>query len=156
MPYQVTSENRKYTRLAHTPSESIYLTNKGFQTVVSSNVSAVAKQGDVLIVRFHGGATYGYPTSGDRFNDILSAPSKGKWVWRELVRKGVPYYRMGNVNIENDVEDRDMMRPADTMAEALLLSTLVSNEEALTLGIIAGLVLATEINANAENNSRQA
>ena len=160
MPYKVTNEDRKYTRLAHTSDESLYLSRRGLRAVISSNVSAVGYDGDTLIVRFHGGATYGYPNQADRYDDLVSAPSKGKWVWRELRRKGVPYYRQGNINIADDVEDRDMMRPIqdEDMFLGALLSTMFSVDEALNLGIIAGLVLATEINANAEEaeNSRQA
>ena len=160
MPVQVTNEKRRYTRLAHTLDESRMLNDIGFKAVVSSNVSAVAIRGDALVIRFHGGATYEYPGLRDRYTDIMSAPSKGKWVWRELRRKNVAYNRVGDIVIEDDVEDRDLMRedavePDDTL---LLVSTMMSTQTLYELGIIAGLVLATEINANAEEaeNSRQA
>lgn len=160
MPYQVTSEDRKYTRLAHTREESQLLKRKGLRAVISSNVSAIGYDDDVLIVRFHGGATYGYPGQADRYDDLVSAPSKGKWVWRNLRRAKVTYYRMPNINIKDDVEDRDMMKQeVKAMAELALLSTMVPIDDILNTGIIAGLILASEINNNAEEaekTSRQA
>ena len=143
MPELVTSERRKYARYAHTADEARYLTQRGLKPVVSSNVSAVGRDGDVLIVRFHGGATYGYPQSGNMYDDMLSAPSKGKFVWRELRRAGVPYYRMGAVNIVDDIDDRDMMRPEPTVP--LELITMVSLDDVINTGIIARLTLAQMI-----------
>lgn len=152
MPLQVTNEKRKYTRLAHTLPESQMLNDIGFKAVVSSNVSAVAIRGDALVIRFHGGATYEYPGMRDRYTDIMSAPSKGKWVWRELRRKSVAYNRIGDIEIEDDVDDRDLMRedavePDDTL---MLVSTMMSTQTLYELGIIASLTLATMINAEAE------
>lgn len=148
MPEKVISENRKYTRYAHTQAESRYLGNKGLRPVVSSNVSAVGLDGETLIVRFHGGATYGYPQSGNRYEDMLNAPSKGKFVWRELRKTGVPYYRMGNVNIENDIESRDMIVGLLTpLEEIFILSTLVTQTDLINSGIIANLIFAQDINA---------
>ena len=149
MPEKVISESRKYTRYAHTQAESRYLSQRGLRPVVSSNVSAVGLQDGVLVVRFHGGATYGYPASGNRYDDMLSAPSKGKFVWRELRRAGVPYYKMGSVNIENDIESRDMMVGVLTPMEEIniFLSTLVTQQDVINTGIIASLVFAQNINA---------
>lgn len=165
MPLAVISEDRKYTRYAHTQDESKYLRSRGLRAVISSNVSAVGADGDVLVVRFHGGATYGYPGQAERYDELVSAASKGKWVWRELRRSGVAYYRMGNVNIADDVADADLMKPSATqpgMAELLLLSTMIPLDEVNNMGIIAGLVFASIINENTSSereqnkNSRQA
>ena len=155
MPLLVTNEKRKYTRLAHTLDETNLLRDRGFKSVVSSNVSAVAIQGDALVIRFHGGATYEYPGMRDRYTDIMSAPSKGKWVWREIRRKNAPYNRVGDIVIEDDVDDvdgRDLMRedavePDDTL---MLVSTMMSTQTLYELGIIASLALAETINAEAE------
>ena len=151
MPQLVTNEKRKYTRLAHTPIESRTLSSKGFRPVVSSNVSGVAYKGDDLIIRFHGGATYEYPGSGDRYEDILNAPSKGKWVWRELRLKGVPYNKIGNVDLENDVEDRDLMREDAEEPNDItdFLTTMISAEQLLKAGFITDLSVVMLINANA-------
>ena len=155
MPLLVTNEKRKYTRLAHTLDETNLLRDRGFKSVVSSNVSAVAIQGDALVIRFHGGATYEYPGMRDRYTDIMSAPSKGKWVWREIRRKNAPYNRVGDIVIEDavdDVDGRDLMRedavePDDTL---MLVSTMMSTQTLYELGIIASLALAETINAEAE------
>jgi len=151
MPQKALNENRKYQRLVHTEGESKYLARRGFRSVVSSNVSAVAKDGKTLIVRFHGGATYGYPTSGDRYYDMLNASSKGRFVWTELRRVGVPYYRMGAVNIEDDVAPVRTPHEGDggrTLLAALALSTMVAPSDLLSVGIIAGLALVRDINSN--------
>jgi len=122
---------KKYTRLKHTPDERQYLRIKGFVPVVSSNVSAVARDQTKLIVRFHGGATYVYPSSGDKFDDMLNSGSKGRFVWQQLVKPRVPYYKTNNYNIPDDVEDRDMMRPmAETDVE---IDTLVSEQARATV-----------------------
>lgn len=125
------NEDREYTRLKHSDSEVATLRNRGFVPVISSNVSAVARQDEMLIVRFHGGATYAYPTSGDRYEDILSASSKGRWVWRELRRTGVPYYRIGRVTIQDDVDDRDLMR--EGLETDVSVSTIVDRDRAAVI-----------------------
>lgn len=150
MPLLAQGEKRKYNRLVHTESESKYLARHGMRSVVSSNVSAVAKDGETLVVRFHGGATYGYPTSGDRYYDMLNASSKGRFVWTELRRAGVPYYRMGAVNIADDVEP--VHTPHDggggkSLLAALALSTMIAPTDLLSAGIIAGLSLVRDINS---------
>ena len=149
MPIQVSNEKRKYTRLAHTPAESVFLQQQGLRPVVSSNVSAVGVRGNDLIVRFHGGATYAYPGLSGRVDDILSAPSKGKWVWRELRQSGVAYQKTTDVDMAGDVEDkslRDLMRE-DAEAPFEILSTLVRTEDLITLGIMADFQTALLINA---------
>lgn len=149
MPIQVTNEQRRYTRLAHTPGESVFLQQQGLRPVVSSNVSAAGVRDNDLIVRFHGGATYAYSGLADRVNDLLSAPSKGKWVWRELRKAGVAYQRTTDVDMVGDVEDKsllDLMRE-DAQLPIELISTLVSTEELVALGIIADYQSALIINA---------
>lgn len=156
-------EQRKYPRYSHTPAESSRLRSRGFTPVISSNVSAIARDDLTLFVRFHGGATYGYPKSGKLFDDMLGSASKGKFVWNELRRKNVPYYKTSNVNIPDDVEDKDMMKkdamkkrserkPEGSILAGLTLATMVSSEMALEQGIIAGLALAQMINANEAEN----
>jgi hypothetical protein len=114
MPIRIES-NRKYERFRHTTAESKFLASKGFQTVTSSNVSAVGKDKATLLVRFHGGATYGYPKSGSLFDSMLKSASKGKFVWRELIRKKVPYYKTTAKILKNDIDSRDMMKEAEKL-----------------------------------------
>lgn len=153
-------EGRRYQRLEHTGTEINYLTRRGFRAVISSNVSAIAEKDGILYVRFHGGATYAYPDSGDLFEAMVLAPSKGEFVWDKLRRAGVQYYKVGNINLKDDVEDRDLMKPSLTRDEATSLSdlllgavvsTILPSDVVLGLGIIVGLDLASEI-----NESRQA
>lgn len=120
-----------YQRLRHTTDEVRTLRDRGFIPVISSNVSAVGREDGRLIIRFHGGATYAYPNDGDRLQDILSAPSKGRFVWQQLRRRGVPYQKIGNVVIEDDVEDRDLMR--DGVEAQVDISTLVNKDRAATI-----------------------
>jgi hypothetical protein len=120
-----------YQRLRHTTDEVRTLRDRGFIPVISSNVSAVGREDGRLIIRFHGGATYAYPNDGDRLQDILSAPSKGRFVWQQLRRRGVPYQKIGNVVIEDDVEDRDLMR--DDVEAQVDISTLVNKDRAATI-----------------------
>ena len=149
-------DNRKYPRFKHTAAEAKFLASKGFQTVSSSNVSAVGKDKNVLLVRFHGGATYGYPKSGSLFDAMLKSGSKGKFVWRELIRKKVPYYQTTQQILKDDIESRDMMAgigveavanvATATILAGLALATLISNEQVLNSGIIVTLGVAELIN----------
>src|SRR6056297_2375211 len=90
-------------KFEHTQGEERFLITKGFKPVVSSNVSAVGRRDEVLFVRFHGGATYAYPESGNLYQKMINSSSKGKFVWNELRRKNVPYYKTGSVNLKPDV-----------------------------------------------------
>lgn len=119
-------EKRDYQRLLHTEQEEQRLKSKGFETVFSSNVSAIATQEDDLIIRFHGGATYGYSGQAKNYKQIMAAASKGKWVWRFLIRPKVPYYKMGSVNIPDDVESRDMMVKERREVPVAQVTTIVS------------------------------
>jgi len=106
---KLSKENRQYQRYTYTKKEEDVLESKGFEAVYSSNVSAIARDKADLIIRFHGGATYGYTGKGKLYERMMASASKGKWVWRFLIRPNVSYYRAGSVTIPNDVESRDMM-----------------------------------------------
>jgi hypothetical protein len=105
----LSKEDRQYQRYIHTEKEQDVLESKGFESVYSSNVSAIARDKADLIIRFHGGATYGYTGKGKLYERMMAAASKGKWVWRFLIRPRVPYYKAGSVVIPNDIESTDMM-----------------------------------------------
>jgi len=146
MPIRIES-NRKYERFRHTTAESKFLASKGFQTVTSSNVSAVGKDKATLLVRFHGGATYGYPKSGSLFDSMLKSASKGKFVWRELIRKKVPYYKTTQQILKDDIESRDMMADEGVPVKA---------PSDIGLSILAGLALATMMSNNISNTALKA
>lgn len=155
MPVKVIEE-RKYQRYAHTKDERNVLENKGFRTVVSSNVSAIGKSGDNLIVRFHGGATYAYIDKANLLERMWASPSKGRFVWNVLRKSGVSYIKLGNVELEGDIEDKDLMlplavEPGGTIDKMLLaafnLSTMIDGAVLNKMGLIANLALAKNINA---------
>jgi len=103
------NEKRPFKRLLHSEEEKKQLESKGFEAVVSSNVSAIAKDKADLVIRFHGGATYSYRNKGNQFENMMAAASKGKWVWRFLIRPNVSFQKVGSIVIKDDVPSRDMM-----------------------------------------------
>jgi|SRR6056297_954946 len=100
-------ENRKYQRYRHTIREQSTLYNKGYTTVRSSNVSAVATSGDDLYIRFLNGSLYKYIGKANLEDNILAAASKGKWVWRFLRRPNVPYAKVGKLPLDGDLDKTD-------------------------------------------------
>lgn len=178
MPIKL-NEDRKYQRYKYTEAEKEFIRSKGFTPVLSSNVSAIARDGDTLYIRFHrGGATYSYPTSGDLFDKMLASPSKGHFVWEYLIWKHVPYkreslkvFKTGFVSereapidlmkqslIENAAMATEMLSNyvLPTMA-SLALASVITPLEAEENGITVSTILAMNINGNATyaENSRQ-
>lgn len=100
-------KNRDYRRWDHSGIERFTLAKAGFQAVQSSNVSAVGKSEDDLVIRFHNGGVYKYYGMGDKVVNILQTNSKGKWVWRFLRRAGVSYERIGDFPLPDDLEMTD-------------------------------------------------
>ena len=95
--------------------KDLSLAKEGFQAVTSSNVSAVGKSDDDLMIRFHNGSVYRYFGMGDELMSILGSNSKGKWVWRYLRRAGVPYTLEGVLELPDDLEmtDEEMFKLDD-------------------------------------------
>lgn len=108
-------KNRKYKRYLHDADERFKLAKEGFQAVTSSNVSAVGKSDDDLMIRFHNGSVYRYFGMGDELMSILGSNSKGEWVWRYLRRAGVPYTLEGVLPLPDDLEmtDEEMFKLDD-------------------------------------------
>ena len=162
MPVRL-NEKRQFQRFVHTEDETSELKSKGFTTVNSSNVSAIAKNKADLIIRFHGGATYSYSGKGNQFTTMLASASKGKWVWRFLIRPNVSYQKIGNVEIKDDVPSRDMMVEKDKpkarndistiipIESSSLLDTMILSNFAKDLGTIASLLVASNINGTSLN-----
>ncbi len=100
-------KGRDYRRWRHSPKEEWYLAKNGFQSVSSSNVSAVGVNRDDLMIRFHNGSVYRYFGLAEKFDDILKALSKGKWVWRHLRRKKVDYMKDGSLPLPDDINEPD-------------------------------------------------
>lgn len=137
MPILLEDKNRDYQRLRHTPEEKAQLSRAGFQHVLSSNVSAIAQDGDDLVIRFHGGATYKYSKKADLYSKMLQSNSKGRFVWQQLIRKNVPYKKVGSVSFKDDDQftDRDLMLIAQKPQETPLLSTMIATNQLSNLGI---------------------
>lgn len=106
---------RDYRRFRHSPEERLFLANIGCQFVNSSNVSAVCRFSEYpndLVIRFINGSVYRYIGLSDRYRDIISSNSKGKWVWDKLRGrvKGqhlTPYEYLGKINLPSDEEMTD-------------------------------------------------
>jgi hypothetical protein len=65
--------------------------------VSSSNVDAVAwAQGAdyKLWIRFNNGSVYAYGAPRVLFDDILTTPSKGRFVWQVLRQSSYPYRKV--------------------------------------------------------------
>lgn len=113
-------KGRDYRRFRPSPEERTYLAERGLRWVLSSNVSAIGTQGDDLVIRFHNGSVYAYIGQADKVDDIFKSNSKGRWVWRHLRRKGVPYKKIGAISLPDDIKvsDEAIMsigkRPAST------------------------------------------
>lgn len=138
---RVLNEKRDYQRILPDYKARKELREQGFTWVLSSNVSAVrATQGN-LYIRFHNGSVYEYPRMGGRYEDILNAESKGRWVWNELRRKNVPYSKIGAMPMDDDLDltDEEVMSVGITVQElrrleAVTLATLATTK---TLGELA-------------------
>ena len=129
-------EGRDYQRYSHTTTERLYLKKQGFQHVQSSNVSAVARRDDDMIIRFHNGSLYRYSGQGERVDDILKSNSKGKWVWRHLRRKRVPYEKIGTLPLPDDlgITDDDLFKDLEEKYFKDLVSVIGS--EAMTREVV--------------------
>ena len=159
-------EGRDYRRYKHTAKEQKTLRSKGLTPVVSSNVSAIARDENILYVRFHDASTYAYPKSGKLYDKMLNSKSKGKFVWDELIRKRVPYRRAGAMSfkLNNEMErlaTTNLMEEAKILKNeqglkllaGIALSTMIDNTAAKTVDTLASLVLAKAINSNATVNA---
>lgn len=104
---QVVQENRQYQRILPSDKSIDILESKGFEWVFSSNVSAIAKRGTALIIRFHNGSIYSYENQARNYERMMASASKGKWVWRFLRRPQVPYKKIGSLPLAEDTAETD-------------------------------------------------
>ena len=114
----------EYERIKTSVANQQILRSQGYTPVFSSNVSAIQRNVSDLYIRFHNGSVYLYPNQGDRFNDLLTSPSKGKWVWRELRRKNVPYSRVGDFPLDGDLDLTNEQMEERIKEEGLLVQAL--------------------------------
>ena len=127
MPRILEDKNRYYKRNRHSAEEKNILAKAGLQHVLSSNVSAVANIKEALVIRFHNGSMYSYTDRGQLVDDILWAPSKGKWVWRHLRRKNAAFVKLASLPLPSDIALSDdsifenIQRQAITVEEPQVL-----------------------------------
>ena len=109
----VLQEDRKYRRILLSETSEQKLEKEGYEVLLSSNVSAAARRGKDLIIRFHNGSLYKYPNQGKNFERLVAASSHGKWVWRFLRRPNKPYQKIGSLPLPEDVleTDEQIVRP---------------------------------------------
>ena len=64
-------------------------------SVSSSNLASVGYQNGVLYIRFHSGGLYSYfDVNESVYQDLLNAPSKGKFFYRNI-RRAYSYQKIG-------------------------------------------------------------
>ena len=104
----VVNEDRQYQRILPSDASILILDSAGLEWVFSSNVSAAARRGNNLIIRFHNGSMYSYAGQGKNFERLMGAASKGKWVWRFLRRPRVAFTKIGSLPLPEDTAESDL------------------------------------------------
>jgi len=148
----------EYERILIPVSDQQTLRELGYSPVFSSNVSAISRVNSTLYIRFHNGSVYQYPNQGSKYGDLLTAPSKGKWVWDNLRRKNVSYSKVGNIPLDGDRDLTDeelfkeiskrkilvqsVLQVAAQEAAVSPLQTIIATSNAdLTKGLLVGLIV---------------
>ena len=101
MPSRIDYE---YPRIKTSVENQKILRDSGYTPVFSSNVSAIQRTGADLFIRFHNGNVYQYPRKGNRYGDLLTSPSKGKWVWANLRATNAPFTKVGDFPLTGDLD----------------------------------------------------
>jgi len=148
----------EFKRIKTSTADQKKLKDEGFTPFFSSNVSAGDRRGSDLFIRFHNGSIYKYPNQGKNFGDLLLSSSKGKWVWQNLRNRNVAFSKVGSLplNGDRDLTDDELFNEIQNLKVSVqkpiitsllstvvptenvsFLTTLVSRQELLTVGIIA-------------------
>lgn len=150
----------EYERIKTSVDNQRILREKGWTPVFSSNVSAIQRRLNNLYIRFHNSSIYVYPQQGSKFGELLTSPSKGKWVWDNLRRKNVAYSKVGSLPLEGDRDLTDKELEAEIMKRGLLVRNILrvaseniqvsplqlvagSTSEELTTGLLVGLFIGS-------------
>lgn len=64
-----------------------------YHYVDSSDLRAVTTNGNNLVIVFHSGSTYEYVNAAKEYNNLLAAPSKGKY-FHEHIKNNYTYQRV--------------------------------------------------------------
>jgi hypothetical protein len=128
MAVLLVDKNRDFRRFRHTAKEKLTLAKNRFIHVLSSNVSAVKRDGKALLIRFHNGSIYTYPTSGHLIVAMLKSNSKGRFVWRKLIRPGVPYFKSGTLKLkrDSDVSDKEVFGIINTLTKRAITKNVLT------------------------------
>ena len=68
--------------------------NKWNDNFVSSNVYRFKTRRNNLVIQFLDGSTYLYWGVAKLFLGLLNANSKGKWVWRRLIKANISFHKL--------------------------------------------------------------
>jgi hypothetical protein len=146
---RILNEKRDYQRILPDFESRQQLRQQGYTWVLSSNVSAVRKFGNDLIIRFHNGSVYRYPNQGQQIDSIINSDSKGRWVWNNLRRANVPYEKLGAMPLGQDLDmtDEEVMQVGISVQEIKSLSLLTIAEQSLKaieeIGTLTTIALLT-------------
>lgn len=92
--------NREWKRILQTDEQKQQLASKGLIWVTSSCISAIATEGNDLLVRFHSGYVYTYPQLANLFDKFLASPSKGRYFNRNVRKYG--YSKKSEMSFGNE------------------------------------------------------
>lgn len=144
----------KYERIKTPVSDQKTLRDAGFTPFFSSNVSAGQRDGKDLFIRFHNGTVYQYPNKGDRFGELLTSPSKGQWVWRNLRNTNAPFNKVGSFPLQGDRDltdeelEAEMIR-RNVFADIINIVGKTTKTSKRTLGLIDTALISTTISSDA-------
>lgn len=105
------SSKRRYRQ---TSDQKAWLFSRGFTAVQSSNVSALGVFGNDLYIRFLNDAVYRYPNNAELYDKIMRSNSKGRGVWKYIRRVGVPYQRVGDMPIPDEMTSEELFNRVET------------------------------------------
>lgn len=65
-----------------------------FTYVISTNINAIAINGNNLIIKFNNGAIYEFENAAKEFTNLINSSSKGKYFY-QYIRNKYPYNKIG-------------------------------------------------------------
>jgi hypothetical protein len=104
---RILNEDRKYNRIRPSINEKTELARNGLQWTLSSFISAIGFEDQDLIIRFKNGSIYKYSNSADLYDNFLRANSKGKFFWRNILKRNIKGVKTGTMPLSSDLELSD-------------------------------------------------
>lgn len=105
---QLEDLNRKYKRIRQSARDVLYLDQLGFVETMSSNVSAIMRDGEDLLIRFHNDSVYRYFGQGYHFDSMLKSSSKGNYVWVHFRWKQIPFLQEQSIVLPSGVQHSNL------------------------------------------------